>query len=1130
MSLPLEPKGQVDMPSGLDDRPTARDLADVISSSGAAGDSISRSPTPSPPLSPGQSNEPFSNLKLDERHFEDSKKRDERKAQLVMGQPLGADETQTADTVTDNTEILAELPDDALDLELTHMRLRTLKGLGLERFTKVQRISLRQNLLSSLSYVDAPPQQNAAAGVTSDPPDEDELDDIDAKKKESDFPYHEREENEGATARWPLSGLQDLEELDLYDNSLKSVRGLENLPSLTSLDLSFNLLRSILPFDDDSPESAHAYPKLDHLYLIQNKLTRIEGVRHRTSLTYLEFGGNRIRAIENLPISANLQSLFLGKNKITKLEGLDGLTGLRTLSVQSEPSSIGKGESPVDRLSAGNRLTKIEGLDTLANLEELYLSHNGLTRIEGLRNNTKLTTLDVGNNKIEQVDVEELSALTELEEFWANDNKIAVLPVLSETAHPELSTVYLEGNPVQKELAGAYHRKIMLEMPQVKQIDAVSSELSKQADLSTLSLSPRRPKSSATSGASTTRPSKRTSKQQRSRLNQDSFDADADAATDEQAAVNGDGAPFTLIDRMRNWRNDAMTQHLYSTAQFWGSKVFHLTANPDDAFWLAQTHFLTHQYAQAERILTATRPSTSASTMAGRLTDTSLACRYLAAQCQVRLGKWDEALEMVGRQSYLGVEAFSHGTGDGGIRLTASIAHLRGLIHLHLGSADLAKEAFIEALSRDVKCFEAFQMLVGGEMMSQTEEWEFIHSLPYFAQTPEDYEFVQCLYTVRLKKMSHRAEMDLARRKLADEFGLLDDADVLFSRAEELYTSLQYEEAYKITSVIMDKHPSHKSTLPVHLACMQSLPHLRSKLFLLAHELVDNDPDDAIAWYAVGLWYYSGHRWEESRRFFGKSVLIDSRFGPAWLAFAHSYAFEGEHDQAITAYSTALRHLQGSYLPLLFIGMQHLSLMNLTLADEYLTTANKSSPDDPLVVNELGVVSFQNGKYKDALALFKRGLALSRKIKAVSTQDVTTYINLGHTYRKLDQLKDAAWCFRHAISISPRCAPAYSALGLVEHRLGNFQDSIKRYHEALGIAPHDPVACDLLKLVLDDVASAISTQSLPFPGLPAQTLKSIDERVNELDRDILDGVEPELSDDEGDRPSMDVSASMDVSM
>jgi anaphase-promoting complex subunit 6 len=32
-----------------------------------------------------------------------------------------------------------------------------------------------------------------------------------------------------------------------------------------------------------------------------------------------------------------------------------------------------------------------------------------------------------------------------------------------------------------------------------------------------------------------------------------------------------------MVERMRNWRNDAMTQHLYGTAEFWGGKVFGMT-------------------------------------------------------------------------------------------------------------------------------------------------------------------------------------------------------------------------------------------------------------------------------------------------------------------------------------------------------------------------------------------------------------------------------------------------------------------------------------------------------------------------------------------------------------------------
>ncbi|GAA5828336.1 hypothetical protein JCM11251_006203 [Rhodosporidiobolus azoricus] len=419
-------------------------------------------------VSEGGTREAFANLKTDERHFEDEKKRLERKAQLVMGPPLGEEEGASkrdqvieGEQLAENEEILASLGDDETDLELTHLRLRTLRGLGIERFRKVQRISLRQNLLTSLFYHPLPlPSTSSSTGQTlsasavSDAPDEDPLDDADAAKKEAEYPYDQQQRAEEEEPVWPLQGLKELEELDLYDNSLKSVKGLEGLDSLTSLDLSFNLLRSVSPLNDPSPSSLYAYPKLTHLYLIQNKLSKIEGVKHRTGLEYLEYGGNRIRTIENLPISANLRSLFLGKNKITKIEGLDGLTGLRTLSIQS------------------NRLTKIEGLDSLTNLEELYLSHNGLTKIEGLRKLVNLTTLDVGHNKITECEKEELEPLTELEEFWANDNLLASLPVLPASSHPNLSTIYLEHNPVQKQLGTAYRRRIKLECPQVRQIDA----------------------------------------------------------------------------------------------------------------------------------------------------------------------------------------------------------------------------------------------------------------------------------------------------------------------------------------------------------------------------------------------------------------------------------------------------------------------------------------------------------------------------------------------------------------------------------------------------------------------------------------------------------------------------------
>ncbi|MPC45447.1 Protein phosphatase 1 regulatory subunit 7 [Portunus trituberculatus] len=104
------------------------------------------------------------------------------------------------------------------------------------------------------------------------------------------------------------------------------------------------------------------------------------------------------QVIENLDGLTNLNSIFLGKNRITKLQNMDSLINLKILGVQS------------------NRLTKIEGLGRLVNLEQLYCSHNGIEVLEGLDNNVKLQTLDMAVNRIKKI--ENISHLTEIEEFW----------------------------------------------------------------------------------------------------------------------------------------------------------------------------------------------------------------------------------------------------------------------------------------------------------------------------------------------------------------------------------------------------------------------------------------------------------------------------------------------------------------------------------------------------------------------------------------------------------------------------------------------------------------------------------------------------------------------------------------
>jgi protein phosphatase 1 regulatory subunit 7 len=56
----------------------------------------------------------------------------------------------------------------------------------------------------------------------------------------------------------------------------------------------------------------------------------------------------------------------------------------------------------------------------------------------------------------------------------ASDNHVKTLGALESELGPisTLETVYLEGNPCQKDDMSGYRRKVILALPQIKQLDA----------------------------------------------------------------------------------------------------------------------------------------------------------------------------------------------------------------------------------------------------------------------------------------------------------------------------------------------------------------------------------------------------------------------------------------------------------------------------------------------------------------------------------------------------------------------------------------------------------------------------------------------------------------------------------
>ena len=394
------------------------------------------------------------------------------------------------------------------------------------------------------------------------------------------------------------------------------------------------------------------------------------------------------------------------------------------------------------------------------------------------------------------------------------------------------------------------------------------------------------------------------------------------------------------------------------------------------------------------------------------------------------------------------------------IKFQAAMCYLRGLCYAKRNAFDRARDCYKDAVRIDVQCFEAFDQLMKNSLMAPNEELAFLEELDFDSIQTEDPAiaqesayFTQMLYTTRLSKYASPAVLSEATETLSTHYNLAKNADLLLTCAETLYTQCRFHEALAITSDIINSqnHSSldaasgatvsslgHNPTLyPLHLAALYETSS-HNTLFLLSHTLSQHAPHEAYTYLAIGTYYLSTSRIAEARRFFSKASLMDPHSAPAWIGFAHTFAAEGEHDQAIAAYSTAARLFQGSHLPQLFLGMQHLALNNIQLAWEYCVAAfemsngkvnqgdgldltkafnGETAGGDPLVLNELGVIFYHNANLSNAIRLFRRSLQLAAELGCSSVAFIATRANLAHALRRQGDCQEALVEFDECLRI-----------------------------------------------------------------------------------------------------------------
>ncbi|MDD2678874.1 MAG: leucine-rich repeat protein [Candidatus Nanoarchaeia archaeon] len=114
--------------------------------------------------------------------------------------------------------------------------------------------------------------------------------------------------------------------IHLNNCGLKSMKFLKHFKNLNSINLSNNEISKIDGLD--------GLKELKSLYLMNNNICEIAGLKNSHSLEELNLQSNKISKINELSCLMNLKILILSYNPLPSLDGLNGLKNLSALCLQ----------------------------------------------------------------------------------------------------------------------------------------------------------------------------------------------------------------------------------------------------------------------------------------------------------------------------------------------------------------------------------------------------------------------------------------------------------------------------------------------------------------------------------------------------------------------------------------------------------------------------------------------------------------------------------------------------------------------------------------------------------------------------------------------------------------------------
>lgn len=231
-------------------------------------------------------------------------------------------------------------------------------------------------------------------------------------------------------------------------------------------------------------------------------------------------------------------------------------------------------------------------------------------------------------------------------------------------------------------------------------------------------------------------------------------------------------------------------------------------------------------------------------------------------------------------------------------------------------------------------------------------------------------------------------------------------------------------------------------------------------------ELVRREPDNAEAYFQLGLAHIGLRDYAAAARALERAVELDPRHLEARLKLAGIYEFQGHLDQALEAYGGVVQwsepgseQAREAVKKLSYItATRHARRGNIDTALSMFEELVDRYPEDLLVLYSRGVAYMLKGRMDEARASFEQVLE-------IDPEYVNALLNLATIYETQGLVSRAVRNLRKVVELEPDSEAAGKArvrLNIIEGQLlteeGALQSALSAYQQALEIDPENRIA------------------------------------------------------------------------